>query len=85
LALRTDEEHPLTLENHLTDRFLSPLEPIQRLPKVDDVDAVARREDETLHLRIPTTGLVSEVDACFQQFVQFNLLHIGADLRITVC
>ncbi len=84
-SLRADEEHPLALEHHLPDRLLGPVEPVQSLPEVDDVDAVALREDEPLHLRIPTASLVSEVDTCLEQFVQFNLLHVGAGLEITAC
>ena len=69
LALGANEKHPLTLEDHFTDRLLGTIEPVQRLSEVDDVDAVSSREDESLHLRIPTAGLVSEVDACLEQFV----------------
>ena len=35
--------------------------------QVDDVDAVALGEDETLHLRVPATGLVSEVNAALEE------------------
>jgi hypothetical protein len=38
-----------------------------------------------LHLRVPTAGLVSEVDACLEQFVELNLLHVGAGVEITAC
>ena len=34
------------------------------------MDAVAFGEDVRLHLRIPALGLVSEVDACFEQRLQ---------------
>jgi hypothetical protein len=33
------------------------------------VDAVPGLEDELLHLRVPTTGLVSEMNACFEEFL----------------
>ena len=45
----------------LSKQHQSPLE-------IDDVDPVALTEDETLHLGIPTTGLMSEMDAGFQKF-----------------
>jgi hypothetical protein len=48
-----------------------------RFAQVDDVDAVARVEDEGLHLGIPTLGLVSKVDACFQQFFNADTDHIS--------
>ena len=69
----------------ICDSLLGPVQPIQGLSEVDDVDAVPFREDESPHLRIPTAGLVSEVDTCLEQFVQFNLLHIGAGFEITAC
>jgi hypothetical protein len=40
----------------------------ERLAEVNDVNAVARVEDERLHLGVPTLRLVSEMDARFQQF-----------------
>ena len=36
------------------------------LLQVDDVDAVSFRENETCHFRIPTTGLMTKVNACFE-------------------
>ncbi len=85
LALGANEKHTLSLEHHLPHRLLGPVEPVQGLAEIDDVDAVALREDEPLHLRIPTAGLVSEMDTCLEQFVQFNLLHVGAGLEFTAC
>jgi hypothetical protein len=61
LLLGTHEEHAITTQGDFTDRLLCGLEPIQRLTEVDDVDAVALGEDEGLHLRVPTPGLVAEV------------------------
>ena len=45
------------------------------LAEVDDVDAIAGIEDERLHLGIPTLGLVSEMNARFQQFLNANANH----------
>jgi hypothetical protein len=39
---------------------------IERLAQVDDVDPVARVEDELLHLWVPTLRLVSEMNTRFQ-------------------
>jgi hypothetical protein len=36
------------------------------LVEVDDVDSVALSENELLHLWIPTTSLVSEMNASFE-------------------
>ncbi len=46
-----------------------------RLAQVDDVNAVARVEDERLHLGVPTLRLVSEMDARLQQFLNANANH----------
>jgi hypothetical protein len=64
---------------------LGPIEPIQGLPEIDDMDAVTLSKDEILHLWVPTASLVAEVDPSFEQFVQFNLLHISASVRFTAC
>jgi hypothetical protein len=47
----------------------------QRLAQVNDVDAVARVEDEGLHLGVPTPGLMPEMDAGVQQFLNANADH----------
>ena len=47
----------------------------ERLAEVNDVNAVARVEDERLHLGIPTLRLVSEMDARFQQFFYADAYH----------
>src|SRR5699024_11014454 len=65
----------------------------QRLLEIDDVDAVALREDEALHLGVPTTGLVSEVDAAVEQLAHgddghaddsFHVRPASAGLRTSV-
>ena len=45
------------------------------LLKVNDVDAVAFREDEALHLRVPATGLMAKVNARFQQLAHGDDCH----------
>ena len=45
------------------------LEHLERLLEVDDVDPIALAEDVLLHARIPTLGLVSEVDAGLKQLL----------------
>ena len=63
LLLRADEEDGATVGSHLADEVVRGLDAAQRLIEIDDVDAVALTEDETLHLRVPTPGLVPEVGA----------------------
>lgn len=69
MPLGANEEHPLSLEDDIPNRLLGPVEPVQGLSEIDDVDAVTFREDESLHLRVPTACLVSEVDTRLKQFV----------------
>jgi len=47
----------------------------EALAQINDMNPVAGVEDEPLHLRIPTPGLVSEMDARFQQFFYANANH----------
>ena len=47
----------------LLDEVVGVVDVRQRLLQVDDVDAIALGHDEALHLGVPATGLVPEVDA----------------------
>ena len=68
---RTSPPLPTVFAQKLASRFqLS-----ERLAQVDDVNAVAGVEDELLHLGVPTLGLVSEMNAGFQQFLYTNTYH----------
>ena len=67
LLLRADEEDLTTLGHGLLDEGVGLVDVGQRLVQVDDVDAIALGEDETLHLRVPATGLVSEVNSALEQ------------------
>ena len=67
LLLGADEEDALATGDGLGDELERRIEALDRLREVDDVDAVALREDVRLHLRVPAAGLVSEVDAGLEQ------------------
>ncbi len=67
LLLGADEHDRAAVRDGLLDELVGAVDVRQRLEQVDDVDAVALGEDETLHLRVPATGLVPEVDAALQQ------------------
>src|SRR5690606_11981469 len=57
----------------------------QRLLQVDDEDAVALREDVTLHLRVAALGLVTEVHAGFEELLHSEVRHVilrGGMLRL---
>ena len=57
------------------DEVVRLVDHVERLEQVDDVDAVALGEDELLHLRVPTTGLVAEVQASLQHIAHSDLSH----------
>ena len=76
LLLRADKENGSAVRNGGLDEFVGPVNVGQRLLQVDDVDAVAFGEDETLHLRVPTAGLVTEVDAAVEQLAHGYYWHV---------
>ena len=66
LLLRADEENALALFCHAAKECIRLVNLLDRLLQVDDIDAVALREDVLRHLRVPTTRLVAEMDTCFK-------------------
>ena len=75
LLLGADEQHRATLGRQFAHEVVGDLGTLERLLEVDDVDAIALAEDETLHLRVPTTGLMPEVDSGFQHLARSNDCH----------
>ena len=67
LLLGAHEQQGLAVLRQLTDEVVSLLQLLHGLLQVDDIDAVALRVDIGSHLGVPATGLMTEVDACFQQ------------------
>ena len=72
LLFGADEQHAPALADGAAEKIAHAFDRREGLAEVDDVDSVAGIEDEFLHLGIPTFGLVSEVDARFQQFFNAN-------------
>jgi len=75
LLLGADEEHAAPFADGCGQKVARRFELAERLAEVDDVDAVARVEDKRLHLGIPPLGLVPEMNARFQQFLNANTYH----------
>ena len=69
LLLRADEEHVAAALGDVADEVVRLLEQLERLLEIDDVDPAALGEDEPLHLRVPATRLVAEVDSSLQQLL----------------
>src|SRR5204862_401475 len=67
IALGADEEDVLALGNALADELLCPQKPLDGLAHIDDVNHVALAVDVRLHLGIPATDAVPEVDAGVDQ------------------
>ena len=62
LLLGGDEQDRAAAGDEVAGERVGLFDPADRLLQVEDVDAVALREDESLHLRVPTAGLVAEMD-----------------------
>src|SRR5690606_14226703 len=75
LLLGADEQHGSTVSDGLLDELACLVDVRQGLLQVDDVDAVAVGEDEPRHLRIPATGLVSDVAAAVEQLPLSHSMH----------
>ena len=67
LLLGTHEQHLTAFGHQVPNIGVGRLNVSKGLSQVDDVNAVALTEDEPLHLRIPSAGLVSEVDPGIEQ------------------
>ena len=70
LLLGADEENLATPGHGVLDERVRTVDIGQRLLEVDDVDAVALREDEALHLGVPPPSLMPEVDAAFEKLAR---------------
>src|SRR5882724_4843794 len=67
LALGTNEQNASALGNRVADSLQCTMQHRHRLCEVDDVNVVASTEDVIRHLRIPSVGLVTKVNASLKQ------------------
>ena len=83
LLLGADEEHLLAGHGDFTDKLGSRLKAVERLLEINDVDAVALREHERLHLGMPAAGGVSKMDSGLQQGLHrdFRLITVFGSRR----
>src|SRR6266545_4085718 len=75
LLLGADEEDRAVPFGEVAHERVRLLEQSQRLLKIDDVDAAAFGEDESLHLRVPAAGLVAEMDSGLQELAHGDDCH----------
>lgn len=75
LFFGADEEDLTAGADFGAEEFASGLELGESLAEVDDVNAVAGVEDEFFHLRVPSAGLMAEMDARVEQFLDPNTDH----------
>ena len=75
LLLGANEQHLAAAAGQLADETPRVFEHLLGLQQVDDVDPVDLAGDVTPHVRVPTTGLVAEMNSGLQQFLDSYLGH----------
>src|SRR5699024_10335211 len=75
LLLGAHEENRAAVSDGVLDEGIGAIDILQGLLQVDDVDPVTFGEDETLHLRVPPTGLMPEVDAALEELAHGDDSH----------
>ena len=69
LTLGSDEEHILAFADSLGDEFLRQQETLDGLADIDDVNLILDTLNIGSHLWIPIRSSLTEVDSCFNEFV----------------
>ena len=67
LLLGSHKQHLAALGHQIANIGVGRFDMGERLGQIDDVNTVALAENKPLHFRIPTAGLVSEVDSSIEQ------------------
>ena len=75
LLLGPDEQDVASAHDQVPDLGTDVLDHSYGLLKVDDMNPVPCPEDVGLHLGIPATGLVAEVDPRFQKLLHGYIRH----------
>ncbi len=70
LAFAAYEEDALASAGDVAKEIGGDFNLLEGFLNVDDVDAVAGFEDESLHFWIPTAGLMAKMDSCFDEFCE---------------
>ena len=80
LLLSADEQHLATAASDRASERVGVLDLLQSALQIEDVDTVALGEDIGLHLRVPATCLVTEVDTRLEQGLHRNDRHSATSL-----
>ena len=75
LFFGSDEKDFAAVLSCLTDKIISFLKLFYRLLKIDNVDAVSLGENVFSHFQVPTAGLMSEMDTCFEKLFHGYYAH----------
>ncbi|CAB4700097.1 unannotated protein [freshwater metagenome] len=69
LLLSADKQHGSSVGDKVTDKGVRLFDTTQGLMQVDQVDTTAITVDESLHLGIPTAGLMAEMNSGIQELL----------------
>ena len=72
LFLGTDEKDGAVIGGEVTHKSVGFFKLLHGLLQVNDIDPVAFREDVFLHFRVPSSGVVSEMNTGFKQLFNGN-------------
>ena len=84
LLLGADEQHLASAGGQLHHRPVRVVDQPHRLLQIDDVDPVALRENVAAHARVPSPGLVAEVNAGLQQGLHGDRFQSGSRIHRTL-
>src|SRR5262245_35302620 len=70
-----DKQDVATRGGDVAHHNLQVFEHGHRLLQIDNVNAIPSAKYIRLHLRVPTAGLMSEMDSCLQQLLHRNFAH----------
>ena len=69
LLLSADKKNFLAVSRKIAYKIVSFFKLLYGLLKIDDVDSVSFGENVRCHFRVPSSCLVSEVNACFKKLL----------------
>ena len=67
LFLGPNEQEDTTVLSFFFNKIVSVVDHLNGLLQIDDVDAITFRKDIRLHLRVPTTGLMTKMYTSFKK------------------